>query len=179
MWKLFLRPRPLRLFSTSSHVLRESTAYLTKLAARKPPPVLLESDLEESFIKGSGPGGQKINKTSNCVQLKHTPTGIVIKCQETRSREENRRIARRLLVRKLDVMENGEDSWEGVRKWKAHRTKSNREKKSRRKYRKLEEEKAGKLLGGDVPGEEVKQLSEGQPNPKTLTKRLDSSENDI
>ena len=40
---------------------------------------LHESELEESFIKGSGPGGQSVNKTSNCVQLKHLPTGIVVK----------------------------------------------------------------------------------------------------
>jgi len=166
MWKLLLRPCPTRVFSTSSNALKEKTAYLAKLAARKPPPVLLESDLEESFIKGSGPGGQKINKTSNCVQLKHKPTGIVIKCQETRSREENRRIARRLLGRKLDVMENGEDSWEGVRRWKSHRTKSNREKKSKRKYRKLEEEKAMKLLEGEAQGSGAKQLSD-RANPTT------------
>jgi peptide chain release factor len=69
---------------------------------------------------------------------------MVIKCQETRSRPENRRIARRLLVRKLDVLENGEESWEGVRKWREIRKKKSREKKSRRKYRKLEDEKEGR-----------------------------------
>ena len=75
----------------------------------------------------------------------------MIKCQETRSRPENRRIARRLLVRKLDVLENGEESWEGVRKWREVRKKKSREKKSRRKYRKLEGEKEGK---SDVAAEE-------------------------
>ena len=136
---------------------KEHSAYLARLAIRKPPPTLLDCDLEEAFIKGifgsnekvtipgSGPGGQKINKTSNCVQLKHIPTGIVIKCQESRSREENRRIARRLLVRRLDLLENGDDSLEGIRKWREARKKANREKKSRRKYRRLEEEKAGVL----------------------------------
>lgn len=109
---------------------------------------------------GSGPGGQKINKTSVCVQLKHAPSGIIIKCQETRSREENRRIARRLLVRKLDVIQNGEDSWEGVRKWKEIRKKKSREKKSKRKYRRLEEEKEGtdqvdKVEEGEKAGDDV------------------------
>ena len=101
-------------------------------------------------ILGSGPGGQKINKTSNCVQLKHIPTGMVIKCQETRSREENRRIARRLLVRKLDVMQNGEESLQEIRKWREVRKKKNREKKSRRKYRRLDEEKTAKHLEDDT-----------------------------
>ena len=45
---------------------------------------LKESDFTESFVKGSGPGGQKINKTSNCVQLHHISTGIIVSCQETR-----------------------------------------------------------------------------------------------
>jgi len=67
-----------------------------------------------------------------------------MKCQETRSREENRRIARRLLIRKLDVIQNGDESMDGIKKWKEIRKKKNREKKSRRKYRRLDEDKAGK-----------------------------------
>ncbi len=46
---------------------------------RKQEIVLDEKDLEELFIKGGGPGGQKINKSVSCVQLKHKPTGIIIK----------------------------------------------------------------------------------------------------
>lgn len=42
-------------------------------------PVLNEEDLEEQFVRGSGPGGQATNKTSNCVVLKHVPTGVVVK----------------------------------------------------------------------------------------------------
>ena len=93
------------------------------------------------LIVGFGPGGQKINKTSSCVQLKHIPTGIIVKCQETRSREENRKIARRILRRKLDVLENGEESIVEIKKWKAIKRKKDKEKKSKRKYRKLEEDK--------------------------------------
>lgn len=55
---------------------------------------ILEEDLEERFVLGSGSGGQKINKTSSCVYLKHLPTGREVNCQETRSREKNREIAR-------------------------------------------------------------------------------------
>lgn len=61
---------------------------------------LRESDLHEKHIRGGGRGGQKINKTSNCVQLTHLPTGIVIKCQATRSLESNRKIARKVLSNK-------------------------------------------------------------------------------
>jgi peptide chain release factor len=77
----------------------------------------------------------------------------VIKCQETRSREENRRIARRLLVGKLDVLENGDESLQGIRKWREVRKKNNREKKSRRKYRRLEEEKKIEGKVSDDAGE--------------------------
>jgi protein subunit release factor B len=61
-----------------------------------------ESDLEESFILGSGSGGQKINKTASCVQLRHTPSGLDVKCQQSRSREMNRFLARRDLCDKLE-----------------------------------------------------------------------------
>lgn len=56
-----------------------------------------EEDLIERFVLGTGSGGQKINKTSSCVYLKHIPTGIEVKCQASRSREENRELAREKL----------------------------------------------------------------------------------
>jgi protein subunit release factor B len=61
-----------------------------------------EEDLLEKFILGSGKGGQKVNKTSSCVYLKHLPSGIEIKCQKERSRELNRFYARRELCEKLE-----------------------------------------------------------------------------
>ena len=57
-----------------------------------------EDDLEESFILGGGPGGQKTNKTSNVVRLSHEPSGIAVRCGESRSREINRWLARRMLA---------------------------------------------------------------------------------
>jgi protein subunit release factor B len=62
-----------------------------------------ETDLVERFIKGSGPGGQKINKTASCVFLKHVPTGIEIKCQDGRSLTDNRIEARRRLCEALEL----------------------------------------------------------------------------
>lgn len=56
-----------------------------------------EEDLLEKFVLGAGKGGQKVNKTSSCVYLKHLPTGLEVKCQRERSRELNRFLARRQL----------------------------------------------------------------------------------
>ncbi|RHX97688.1 hypothetical protein DYB25_001710 [Aphanomyces astaci] len=69
--------------------------------------VIDENDLEEKFVKGSGNGGQKINKVRNSVFLKHTPTGVFVQCQKTRSLDDNRRVARKLLHAKLDDLVNG------------------------------------------------------------------------
>jgi protein subunit release factor B len=66
-----------------------------------------EADLLEKFVRGSGAGGQKINKTSNCVFLKHLPTGVCIKCQMDRSREMNRFLARRELCEQLEAIREG------------------------------------------------------------------------
>ena len=71
-----------------------------------------EADLDEVFISGSGPGGQSVNKAVNCCQLKHKPTGLVVKVHQTRSLEKNRKLAREILAAKLDNLYNGEQSLE-------------------------------------------------------------------
>lgn len=112
----------------------------SKMPARpKPPP---EGDFEEKFIKGgSGHGGQKINKTNSKVQLTHKETGIVITCQETRSRDQNRKIARQLLAERLDVLQNGILSRKGIvsaaKQVKAQR----KDRKKRKKYKILDAER--------------------------------------
>ena len=73
-------------------------------------PKLDENDLEEQYVRGSGPGGQATSKTANAVVLKHKPTGLVVKSHETRSLLQNRKIAREIMLRKLDNMMNVEDS---------------------------------------------------------------------
>ncbi|XP_061758609.1 mitochondrial translation release factor in rescue-like [Nerophis ophidion] len=73
-------------------------------------PVLDESELEEQFVRGSGPGGQATNKTSNCVVLKHIPSGLVVKCHQTRSVDINRKRAREIMQEKLDVFHKGAQS---------------------------------------------------------------------
>jgi protein subunit release factor B len=61
------------------------------------------SEVEEKFVRGSGPGGQKINKTSSTVWLRHGPTGIEVRCQRERSQTANRAVAWAELVAKLEA----------------------------------------------------------------------------
>ena len=79
---------------------------------------LQERDLVERFIRGSGPGGQKINKTSSCVQLRHLPTGIEIKCQQSRSLLANRVKARDLIC---DLVEQRELKRQATRRFEAEK----------------------------------------------------------
>lgn len=60
-----------------------------------------EKEIHEKFLLGHGRGGQKVNKSATCVCIQHAPTGITIKCQKTRSREDNRYFARRRLCEKI------------------------------------------------------------------------------
>ncbi len=86
------------------------------------------SDIDEKFVRGSGHGGQKINKTSNAVQLKHIPTGKVVKFQGFRERSMNRILALRELLRKLDPESEAQSENDRVRKRKKRKQRRNRNK---------------------------------------------------
>jgi protein subunit release factor B len=131
----------LRATSIQRAAIHTSPALLSKSLPPRTP--LLDADLIENFLKGSGPGGQKINKTSSAVQLKHIPTGIVVKYQDTRSREINRKMARRILQDRIEEMQLGEDARTKVRAREKTKKKASSSKKARRKYRALEEGKEG------------------------------------
>jgi peptide chain release factor len=118
-----------------------------------------DTDIIENFLKGSG---QKINKTSSAVQLKHIPTGIVVKCQETRSRSQNRKIARRILGERIEEMELGDESRVVKKREEKTKRKKSAEKKRRRKYRELERAKDGEAL--EVDGDYGGGLIEGVNN---------------
>jgi len=92
-----------------------------------------ESDIVESFIRSSGPGGQNVNKTSTCVYLKHIPTGIEVKCQRERSQSLNRYIARQLLLKKIETRILGRLSQERRRIEKIRRQKRKRSKRAKLK----------------------------------------------
>ncbi|NXO05473.1 CL065 factor, partial [Rhinopomastus cyanomelas] len=92
---------------------------------------ITEAELQEQFVRGDGPGGQATNKTNNCVVLKHVPSGIVVKCHQTRSVEKNRKIAREILQQKVDLLYKGQDS--DVFKEKKALEKKKQEKKRRTK----------------------------------------------
>ena len=92
-----------------------------------------ESDLQEKFITGTGKGGQKINKTASCVHLQHIPTGITIKCQEDRSRENNRFFARRRLCEKIEAIQLKEKSKQQQAIEKIRRQKKKRSRRAKQK----------------------------------------------
>lgn len=112
---------------------------------------LNESDIEERFVKGGGHGGQKVNKTSSCVQLLHLPSGTQIRCQETRSREANRWLARRLLAERILEAANSRESARIAEAEKIRRQKRRRSRKQ--KARMLDDKRlhsAKKALRGKV-----------------------------
>ncbi|KAJ5896032.1 peptide chain release factor-like protein [Penicillium subrubescens] len=128
------------------------------LPAKPLPPRLKinDADLTISYLKGTGPGGQKINKTNSAVQIIHAPSGIVVKCQATRSRSQNEKIARSLLADKVEAQEKGDQSRVALKAEAARKKKASKVKKARRKYRDLDLEKGGEEgASGDLEGEEV------------------------
>ena len=103
-----------------------------------------ENDLEEKFIRSSGKGGQKVNKTSSCVYLKHRPTGIEVKCQKERSQALNRFLARKILVNKIETRILGRLSEEKRKIEKIRRQKRKRSKRAKEKMLKDKRKRAEK-----------------------------------
>lgn len=103
----------------------------------------MESECEESFLHGGrGPGGQKINKCNSKVQLKHIPTGIVVSCQSTRSRAQNRVIAREKIALEIERHRNGGGLTEREEAIKKLAIQNKRSKDRKNRQRHLEHKKA-------------------------------------
>jgi len=103
-----------------------------------------EEDLEERFVRSSGPGGQHVNKVATCVYLKHAPSGIAVKVSRERSQALNRFLARRQLVEKIEEERLGRLSREQQRREKIRRQKRKRSKRAKEKMlreKKIQSEK--------------------------------------
>ena len=125
------------------------------IAARMMELGVAESEFEESFIRSSGPGGQKVNKTSSCVYLVHIPTGLAVKCQRERSQSLNRFLAKRLPLDKIERKQKGfiaeeKEKLEKIRRQKRKRSKRAKEKILVSKHQQAEK----KVLRGKVIAEE-------------------------
>ncbi len=94
---------------------------------------LREEELEESFVRSGGPGGQNVNKVSSCVVLRHRPSGLEVKVQRERSQALNRFLARRLLIEKLETQRLGRLSEERRRIEKIRRQKRRRSRRAKEK----------------------------------------------
>jgi peptide chain release factor len=92
-----------------------------------------EGDIEEHFIHSSGRGGQHVNKSSSCVHLKHIPTGVEVKCMESRSQSLNRFLARRYLLEKVEALAGGVTA-KDLEAEKLKRQKARRKRRSGAKY---------------------------------------------
>jgi protein subunit release factor B len=92
-----------------------------------------EADIEESFVRSGGHGGQNVNKTSTCVMLVHRPTGVQVKCQTTRQQGLNRFLARRLLLDKIEAVKKGFVSAQRAETEKIRRQKRRRSRRAKNK----------------------------------------------
>lgn len=115
---------------------------------------VFEEDLDESFILGGGPGGQKTNKTSNVVRLAHEPSGLMVRCGETRSRETNRWLARRMLAEMILEREHKRKSAarqaaEKVRRQKRRRSRRQKQKMLDDKHAQSTKKAARRKVSGD------------------------------
>jgi len=106
---------------------------LTELISRMEKCGLTEADLQEKFVRSSGPGGQKVNKTATCVLLKHIPTGLQVKMQKARTQRLNRYYSRKRLCEIIEDRELGSKSPAAVKAEKIRKQKQRRKRRSKHK----------------------------------------------
>ncbi len=99
-----------------------------------------EEEVVEKFVRSAGPGGQKVNKTSSAVYLRHLPTGIEIKMQQDRSQAVNRFLAWRLLADKVEARQTGKDPQAA----EADRIRKQKQRRLRKTRTRQKEEGSGK-----------------------------------
>ncbi|KAK9324557.1 RF-1 domain-containing protein [Lipomyces orientalis] len=154
-------------YSGLTAIVRDHTATFCSATPRcknialPPRPTIPEDEIEEVFIKGGGKGGQKINKTNSKVQLRHIPTGLVVSSQATRSREQNRKLARRELAEELEYLRDPENSRRAQKIKQLRQKKAQQRKKAVRRDRERQDSLNGELNEPlDEPYGEVEVLQE-------------------
>jgi len=110
-----------------------SSGKVAALVARMAELGIREEDLDESFVRSGGKGGQNVNKVATCVVLVHRPTGLSVKCQEARTQGMNRYLARRMLADKIDRARRGAASEAEQRIEKIRRQKRRRSRRAKEK----------------------------------------------
>ncbi len=134
-----------------------SSETVEKIKKRMELASVFEDDLEESFILGSGSGGQKVNKTASTVRLHHAPSQIIIKCGQNRSREVNRWLARQELAEKILERAHSEHSKRRQEQEKIRRQKRRRSRKQQARIMDEKsqhgEKKAARMKVDIPPGE--------------------------
>src|ERR1044071_3792731 len=127
----------------------------TQLAQRMAALGVGEAEIEETFVRSGGHGGQNVNKSSTCVMLVHRPTGVQVKCQSTRQQGLNRFLARRLLLDKIEKLKRGyvaaeKERVEKIRRQKRKRSRRARDRMLANKAHQGEKKAARRAVGPDL-----------------------------